>query len=91
MQCTSADCGSFGCITDPSDPNYGDCQCGSAGTTGGTGSTGTTGSSCPGYADPNTPASCNCASGHSCAANNCYNGYYCNLSTLKCVPPPSGC
>jgi hypothetical protein len=47
---------------------------------------------CPGYADPNTPAGCSCNSAlHACTANGCYNGYYCELSITKCVPKPSGC
>jgi len=53
--------------------------------------TGTSGSSCPGYADPNTPAGCTCSSGHTCGANNCYGGWYCELSDDKCVAPPSNC
>ncbi|MBS2033062.1 MAG: metallophosphoesterase [Deltaproteobacteria bacterium] len=58
-------------------------------TTGSSG--GSSGSSCPGYADPNTPAPCNCSSGHTCGANNCYGGWYCRLSDNKCVAPPSSC
>ena len=49
-------------------------------------------SSCPGYAPPDTASTCNACAGESdCTANGCYNGYYCKLSTSKCVAPPSGC
>jgi hypothetical protein len=49
-------------------------------------------SSCPGYALPTTTADCDCdPTEHTCTANGCYNGYYCELSDLKCVKPPSGC
>jgi hypothetical protein len=59
---------------------------GTSTTTGSTSTTGTTGS-CPGYALPGDPASCPCGRPGSCAANNCYGGYYCRLSDLKCVAP----
>ena len=54
---------------------------------------GTSTASCPGYALPATPAACTCSAypGVTCAANNCYNGYYCELSDLKCVKKPAGC
>jgi hypothetical protein len=53
--------------------------------------TGTSGSACPGYAPPDMPAGCTCASGHTCPANNCYGGWYCELSDDKCVAPPAQC
>jgi len=46
---------------------------------------------CSGYADPSTPATCHACSGSTCQANGCYGGYYCNLSTTKCVAKPSSC
>ncbi len=46
---------------------------------------------CPGYADPNTPADCTCSTGHACAANHCYGGWYCSIASKGCVAPPSGC
>jgi hypothetical protein len=50
-------------------------------------------SSCPGYAPPTTPASCDCtpSSSHTCAANGCYGGYYCKLSDDSCEKKPSSC
>ena len=49
-------------------------------------------SSCPGYAPPSTSAGCTCdPSLHTCAANGCYGGYYCKLSTTSCVKKPSTC
>jgi hypothetical protein len=52
------------------------------------GSSGTTGSSgCAGYALPDESAGCACPSGHSCTANHCYGGWYCDLATTKCVDP----
>jgi hypothetical protein len=51
------------------------------------------GSSCPGYAPPTTSAGCECSAtgSETCTANNCYNGYYCELSDNKCVKKPSSC
>jgi hypothetical protein len=51
---------------------------------------------CPGYAPPTTKAGCYCdPSEHTCQANGCYNGYYCELSSEvseeSCVKKPSGC
>jgi len=50
---------------------------------------------CPGYAAPTQAAPCKCtaAKNKSCAANNCYGGYYCELTSTpaKCVPRPSSC
>jgi hypothetical protein len=57
----------------------------------GSSTTGTSGTTCPGYADPSTPASCTCQSGHTCTQNNCYGGYFCELANSKCVAPPSSC
>jgi hypothetical protein len=49
-------------------------------------------SSCPGYAPPTTAASCDCdPSLHTCAANGCYGGYYCKLSSDACEKKPSSC
>jgi hypothetical protein len=65
--------------------------CSPSGTDGGPGSDAGPGSTCAGYAAPDTPAGCSCASGHTCGANNCYGGYFCNLTTNKCAAPPTGC
>ncbi|MBI5609917.1 MAG: metallophosphoesterase [Deltaproteobacteria bacterium] len=48
-------------------------------------------STCPGFADPTTPACCTCSSGKSCSPNGCYNGWLCNLASCKCNPPPDTC
>ena len=49
------------------------------------------GGSCADYAAPGVSAPCPCSAGHTCAANNCYGGYFCELANLRCVPAPSGC
>ncbi len=49
-------------------------------------------SSCDGFADPDTLASCHaCVDGETCQQNGCFGGYYCDDSTLHCVPKPDGC
>ncbi|HSQ67901.1 MAG TPA: cytochrome c [Polyangiaceae bacterium] len=48
-------------------------------------------SSCAGYADPSTPASCHACKVAPCQANGCFGGYYCELAESRCVPRPSGC
>ncbi|HSO41009.1 MAG TPA: hypothetical protein VLT33_51140 [Labilithrix sp.] len=50
-------------------------------------------SACPGYAAPAEAAACTCAAGKTCDANNCYGGYYCELTNVppKCVRKPSSC
>ncbi len=48
-------------------------------------------STCDGFADPTTSAPCHACSGASCQHNGCFGGYFCDLSTLHCVPPPAGC
>jgi hypothetical protein len=51
-------------------------------------------SGCPGWADPNTTASCSsCKQGSSgCQSNGCYGGWWCNTSTNKCqAAPPQNC
>ncbi len=52
-----------------------------------TSSGGGAGGACPGYALPDEAAGCTCPSGHTCTANNCYGGWYCDLSTTRCVNP----
>ena len=49
--------------------------------------------SCKGYAAPTETATCKCPAGKACGANNCYGGYYCELTTTppKCVPKPASC
>jgi len=54
------------------------------------------GGTCPGYADPNTSASCvdtqYCGgSKPPCNPNGCDGAYWCDLSTKKCVKKPSSC
>src|SRR5262249_13019797 len=47
---------------------------------------------CPGFADPNTAASCTSCTPQSktgCQTNGCYGGWYCNLQSNKCQAPPS--
>lgn len=48
---------------------------------------------CPGYALPSETAACKAclSSSPTCQPNGCFNGYYCNLSSDKCAPKPSGC
>jgi hypothetical protein len=47
---------------------------------------------CNGYATPTKTALCTgCGTSHPCEANGCYNGYYCELAQLKCVPKPASC
>ncbi len=50
-------------------------------------------SNCDGYADPDTPSTCDgCSKGSkSCQSNGCYGGWYCDLATRKCHAPPDGC
>lgn len=48
-------------------------------------------STCDGFAFPTTSAPCHACSGASCQANGCFGGYFCDLATLHCVPPPPGC
>ena len=48
---------------------------------------------CPGFAPPDEDACCAACnpSNPLCQANRCYGGWYCNLGTCKCKPPPDGC
>jgi hypothetical protein len=48
---------------------------------------------CPGLADPTTPASCSSCSQTSktCQPNGCYGGWWCDTTTLKCQAPPTNC
>jgi mono/diheme cytochrome c family protein len=46
---------------------------------------------CDGYADPTTASACHACSGASCQPNGCYGGWFCDLASLHCVPPPTGC
>jgi hypothetical protein len=63
---------------------------GSTSSGGGTGG-GSATKSCPGFAAPDEVASCTCTSGHTCTANNCYGGWYCNETTNRCVAQPASC
>jgi hypothetical protein len=49
------------------------------------------GGACAGYAKPTTIATCHSCGTRPCQANGCYGSYYCELSSKKCVPKPSGC
>ena len=48
---------------------------------------------CPGLADPHTPAQCNACDPQfrDCQTNGCYNGWYCNVASRYCEPPPTTC
>ncbi len=47
---------------------------------------------CGSLAGPTTKAGCTCSSSHTCAANGCYGGWWCNTASNKCqAPPTSGC
>lgn len=58
-----------------------------------TGAPDTSTGACAGYAAPTVAAGCMCAAGKTCTANNCYGGYYCELTAIppKCVPKPATC
>jgi hypothetical protein len=58
-------------------------------TSGTSGSTGTT--ACAGLVPPDQTANCPCQSGHTCTANNCYGGYWCDTNQNRCVRPPTNC
>ena len=45
--------------------------------------------SCIGYADPFEPAPCHACT--NCQKNGCFGDYYCDLSSLHCVPRPTTC
>jgi hypothetical protein len=47
---------------------------------------------CNGLAGPDVSGTgCTCGRPGSCAANNCYGGWYCDPSTNQCVQPPTSC
>jgi mono/diheme cytochrome c family protein len=46
---------------------------------------------CTGFAAPDVTASCHACSGTSCQKNGCFGDWYCDLSSLHCVPKPYGC
>ena len=46
---------------------------------------------CTGYADPSTQASCHACTGSNCHPNGCFGDWYCKLDTQKCVAKPDGC
>lgn len=52
---------------------------------------GTPGQTCGSLAGPSVPAKCNSCGSHTCQANGCYGGWYCNTTTNKCQSPPSSC
>ncbi len=43
---------------------------------------------CGSLVGPDVPSCCKCA-GKSCSANGCYGGWFCNVPTCKCNPPPN--
>jgi hypothetical protein len=50
------------------------------------------GAACTGHASPTASSVCNgCGTKHTCQPNGCYNGYWCDLTTTKCVAKPAGC
>lgn len=55
-----------------------------------TGTSGTTGA-CGSLVPPDQTANCPCRTGHTCTANNCYGGYWCDTAQNRCVPPPTNC
>jgi hypothetical protein len=66
--------------------------CGGGMGAGGSGGSGVGGSAgmpdkCGPFDGPSVASCCTC-SGTSCAANNCYNGWWCNRDACKCAPPP---
>jgi hypothetical protein len=47
---------------------------------------------CAEYAAPTVAARCHsCPAGKVCQANGCWGDYWCNVPTVRCVMPPSGC
>jgi hypothetical protein len=47
---------------------------------------------CADYAAPTVASKCHsCPAGKVCQANGCWGGYWCNVPTVRCVTPPSGC
>jgi hypothetical protein len=57
------------------------------------GSDATTSNACGSLIPPDMAAGCNsCSSGrHTCAANGCYGGWYCNSDTNRCQAAPGSC
>jgi hypothetical protein len=50
------------------------------------------GGTCGTLADPNTAAQCHsCGTTHTCQANGCYGGWWCDTSTDRCQAPPTNC
>ena len=68
-------------------PKGGVCSSGNAAPDAGTGPS----QQCGTLVGPGVTAACHCSSGHTCAANNCYGGYWCNTATNRCQAPPAGC
>jgi hypothetical protein len=46
---------------------------------------------CGGLVAPSVSSCCTCSSGHSCAANGCYGGWWCNTASCRCQAPPTTC
>jgi hypothetical protein len=49
------------------------------------------GNVCGGLVGPGVSAACYCSPGHTCAANGCYNGWWCNTASGRCQAPPASC
>jgi hypothetical protein len=47
--------------------------------------------SCGGLVAPTVTACCACPTGHQCAANGCYGGWWCNTGTCHCQAAPVTC
>ena len=43
---------------------------------------------CGSLAGPSVAGCCSCSAGNTCAANNCYGGWWCNHDSCKCQPAP---
>jgi hypothetical protein len=46
---------------------------------------------CGSLVGPNVAAMCPCSAGHTCTANGCYGGYWCNTIGNRCTPAPRSC
>ncbi|MFI5302311.1 MAG: metallophosphoesterase family protein [Polyangiales bacterium] len=76
------------------EPAAGGSDAGSGGTgeagSGGTGDAGSGGGTCGTLVGPGTSASCASCGSHTCQANGCYGGWYCDTATSRCQSPPKG-
>jgi hypothetical protein len=63
----------------------------SSGTDAGLGDDAALPTTCGGLAGPTVAACCTCGPGHTCTANNCYGGWWCNTASCHCQAPPTSC